>query len=66
MSSLRQQVTNSIAELNEAITDAAVDLDPLDDGWRVTESGAVLIQLRPLGLLEVARLAQAIRGARQL
>ncbi|GAB2699739.1 hypothetical protein [Kitasatospora kifunensis] len=66
MNSLRQQVTNSIAELNEAINDADADLDPLDDGWIVTDSGAVLIRLRPLGLLEIARLAQAIRGAKRL
>lgn len=65
MNSLRQQVTNSIAELNEAITEADPDLDPLDDGWLVTDSGAVLIRLRPLGLLETARLAQAIRGAKR-
>ncbi|MDH6118420.1 hypothetical protein [Kitasatospora sp. GAS204B] len=63
MNNVRQQVTESVALLTEAITGLGVDLEPLGSGFLVTENGTVLVQLRPLLPAELIRLAVAIRVA---
>ncbi|MGF1426702.1 hypothetical protein [Kitasatospora sp. LaBMicrA B282] len=49
--------------MTEAISRLGVDLGPLDGGFLVTESGTLLVQLRPLLLTELVHLALAIRAA---
>ncbi|MDH6135992.1 hypothetical protein P3T37_005411 [Kitasatospora sp. MAA4] len=63
MNPLRRQAAASAAELNSAVARAGLDLDPLDDGWRITAAGEVLVQLRPLHPDEITQLAQVIRAA---
>lgn len=61
MNSLRRQAAASAAELNSAVVRAGLTLAPLDDGWRITATGEVLVQLRALHPDEITQLAQVIR-----
>ncbi|MBB4925571.1 hypothetical protein [Kitasatospora kifunensis] len=59
---MRRQFAESVNELTEALTERGVELAPLGDGFRLTETGTVLIVLRPLLPAEITQLAKVIRG----
>ncbi|MDH6112863.1 hypothetical protein P3T36_002581 [Kitasatospora sp. MAP12-15] len=61
MTNPRRQAAASLAELAEAFTHADLDATDLGAGWHLTETGTLLIQLRPLHPAEITQLATALR-----
>lgn len=61
MNPVRRQFHASVAELTDALAARGVELAPLADGFRLTETGTVLIVLRPLLPAEITQLAKVIR-----
>ncbi|MGF1430829.1 hypothetical protein [Kitasatospora sp. LaBMicrA B282] len=51
----------ALAELSAALEGAGLPVEPLDDGWLVTEHGELLVRVRPLHPIEIRLLARAIR-----
>ncbi|MCC9311325.1 hypothetical protein LN042_30410 [Kitasatospora sp. RB6PN24] len=56
-----QRAVDALDELRDAIEDAGLDVHDVSGGWRITQAGTVLIQLRPLHPHEALALASAIR-----
>ncbi|MCC9306700.1 hypothetical protein LN042_06195 [Kitasatospora sp. RB6PN24] len=56
-----RQARAALDELEDALVDREVDVADLSAGLRVTLTGAVLVQLRPLLPTELLLIAEALR-----
>ncbi|PYC77747.1 hypothetical protein C7C46_18005 [Streptomyces tateyamensis] len=55
----RRQITAAMTRLSDSVTRAGLDLPDLAEGFRLTDTGQFLIQLRPLSLAELDELTDA-------
>ncbi|GAB2727477.1 hypothetical protein [Kitasatospora kifunensis] len=66
MSEIRREASAIFAELTDALSNAGLDFPELGDGFQLTETGAILLRLRPLTLTEITRLTQALNSSADL
>jgi hypothetical protein len=60
-----RRLAEAVDDLDDALLDAGVEIEPLAQGWRVTDGGVTQVQLRPLTAAEVRRLTAALKGTRE-